>query len=78
MSSLRYKDHFITYGAVLDRFTAEYVATGQIAWDPVDGKQEKHSFTLSKVFTNPDHANAAAVEEAISWTDQHLADLAVK
>ena len=73
MTSLRYKEHFITYGAIPDRFTGEYTATGQISWQSAADKHQKHSFTLSKLFSNADDASAAAVEEAIVWTDQRLA-----
>ena len=74
MSSLLYKNHFIIYGAALDKFTGKYAATGQIAWQ-TEAKQGKHSFTLSRLFSNASEAKVAAVEEAIAWTDQRLAPM---
>jgi hypothetical protein len=72
MSSLLYKGHSIIYGAGLDEFTGRYAPTGQIVWHAAKGKHGAHSFTLSKLFSTADEAKAAAVEEAIRWTDQRL------
>jgi hypothetical protein len=74
MKSLLYKGHSIVYGASLDDFTGKYAPTGQIAWQTLEGKQKKHTFTMSKLFPTVYEAKAVAVEEAIAWTDQRLTD----
>jgi hypothetical protein len=73
MNSLLHKKHLISYGAALDTSTGKYAPTGQIAWETSEGKQEQHSFTMSKLFPTIYEAKAVAVEEAIAWTDQRLA-----
>lgn len=60
MTSLRYKEHFITYGAIpID--LRENTQPRQISWQSAADKHQKHSFTLSKLFSNADDASAAAV-----------------
>jgi hypothetical protein len=78
MQSLLYKDHSIIYGAALDAFTGQYAPTGQIAWRTREGKHAKRSFTLSILLLRADEAKAAAAEEAIRWTDEHLACVTVR
>ncbi len=72
MSSLLYKRHSIIFGAAIDKFTGQYAPTGQIIYT-VKRKYGTHSFTLSKLFSTADEAKTIALDEAIAWTDQHLA-----
>jgi hypothetical protein len=73
LNSLLYRNHFIIYGASLDGWTGHYAPTGQVAWHTAEGKQLKHCFTLSRLCARAADAKAAALEEAIIWTDERIA-----
>jgi hypothetical protein len=73
MSSFLYKGHSIIYGAALDGFTRQYLATGQLVWHGPKRNHGTHSFILSVPFATASEARVFALKEAIKLADERLA-----